>query len=135
MLLKNYEFELNAGNYFEYKSRSFVARELGYGINTGPGAGQTSYYLKFNTVENIFSEANLNRPGGFGVTETTSPYDSYNAQNKHIASYLAGSFPIGKHINLNGGVRYEYNVQSLQSKVSTDTVNPSITTKILVTIG
>ncbi len=129
--IKNYSFELNAGNYFENKQRRFVARELGYSII--PGNSMAAYYLKFTPLENIFAPENLNHKGGLQVQETTNPYDSYNAQNKHMASYLSANFPFYKnHFKLQGGVRYEYNVQSLQSKVSNDTITPSIITKFLL---
>ncbi len=127
--IARYEFELNAGNYFEYKNRNFVARELGYAIVGGPGSLAIAHYKRELPLETIFAPENLNTPGGFAIGDATKGYDSYNAQNKLVASYLAGSFPIGKHLKLQGGVRYENNVQSLQSNNGTDTVMPSITTK------
>lgn len=128
--IKTYEFELNAGNYFEYKSRSFAARELGYEIITkGPNALAIAHYSRELPIGSIFAPENMNKPGGFQLADATKGYDSYNAQNKQVASYLSGSFPIGTHVKLQGGVRYEYNQQSLQSNNGTDTVTPSITTK------
>jgi len=123
--LWNYSFDLNAGNYFEYKDRAFSAREFGYVIRSS----QQAYYMKFLPLDQIFSSVNVGTPGGFHLDEQTKSYDKYNAQNKLVSTYLAGNFPIGMHIKLQGGARYEYNVQSLQSHVNQDTLHPSIITK------
>ncbi|MGZ3882874.1 MAG: TonB-dependent receptor domain-containing protein, partial [Bacteroidia bacterium] len=128
--IARYEFELNAGNYFEYKQRTFAARELGYTvILTGPNASAIAHYTREQPLDAIFSPTNMNRPGGFQIGDATKGYDSYNAQNKQAATYLSGNFPIGKNVKLQGGVRYEYNQQALQSNNGTDTVTPSITTR------
>ena len=123
--IKNYSFELNAGNYFEYKSRTFKARELGYTINVHT---VQQLELKYAPIGQIFAPANLGQ-GGFQMNENTAPSDTYYAQNKQIATYLAGSFPIGKHLNLQGGMRYENNVQALQTHIQLDSIHPSIQTK------
>jgi len=123
-----YTFDLNAGNYFEYKSRTFAARTLGYVIQPGAQA----FYWKRLPLNKIFSPTYAGVPGGFQLDEITSLSDSYSAQNKLNATYIAGNFPIGKHLKIQGGMRYEYNVQSLQSYVNTDSVSPSIKTKFFL---
>lgn len=126
--IKKYSFDINLGNYVEYKSRTFAARVLGYTIKPG----FTAFNLTRQDVGSIFSDANVGTKDGFKLDEITSPSDKYWAQNKLLASYISGSFPIGKSIKINGGVRYEYNVQSLQSHVNLDSISPSITTKFFL---
>jgi outer membrane receptor protein involved in Fe transport len=126
--IKNYKFELDLGNYLESKKRTFAARVLGYTI----GSNLASFNLKHLPIDQIFGEANIGVPGGFRIEESTSASDKYWGQNKLIASYLLLNLPIGKHISVVGGARYEYNVMSLQGFVSTDSISPSVTTKFLL---
>jgi TonB-dependent receptor len=122
---EKFSIELNAGNYFERKSRTFSARTLGYVIKPGANA----FHWKFLPLDSIFAPDHVGFPGGFQMDEITSLSDAYRAQNKLNASYFSANFNIGKHLKVLGGVRYEYNVQSLQSYLNTDSISPSITTK------
>lgn len=117
--------DLNLGNYFEYKSRKFTARTLGYVIKPGMNA----FYWKFLSLDSIFNSNHVGVPGGFQMDEITSLSDTYLAQNKLLASYFSANFNIGKHLKVLGGVRYEKNIQSLQSYLNTDSISPTITTK------
>jgi TonB-dependent receptor len=126
--IKNYNFDFNVGNYIEYKNRSFAARVLGYTI----GNNLLSFNLKHLPIDQIFADANVGVPGGFRIDESTSASDKYSGQNKLIASYLTLNMPIGKHFNIVGGARYEYNVMSLQGHISTDSISPSVTTRFLL---
>lgn len=128
IVIKNYSFEVNAGNYFEYKNRSFAARTLGYVI----APGLMAYNLNRLPIGQIFDPANVGIPGGFKMDEITSLSDKYSAQNKQLSSYAMINLPLGKHLSVVTGARYEYNVQSLQSHVNLDSVSPSITTKFLL---
>jgi outer membrane receptor protein involved in Fe transport len=124
----NYSFEADLGNYIEYKNRTFSARTLGYVI----APGLQAFNLTRLPIGSIFDPANVGTPGGFKMDEITSLSDKYSAQNKQIASYALVNLPVGKHINVVTGARYEYNVQSLQSHVNLDSISPSVTTKFLL---
>ena len=126
--VRNYEFEVLAGNYFEYKSRMFAARVLGYTI----APSFQAFNLKRLPLDQIFDPANVGIPGGFRIDEITSSSDKYNAQNKLLASYIMFKLPLGKKIKVSGGVRYESNVQSLQSYLNQDSIHPQVTTRFLL---
>jgi TonB-dependent receptor len=120
-----FSIDLNLGNYFEYKSRTFTARSLGYVIKPGMNA----FYWKYLSLDSIFNQNHVGVPGGFQMDEITSLSDTYLAQNKLQATYLSSNFNLGKHFKVIGGIRYEKNTQSLQSYLNTDSISPSITTK------
>lgn len=124
----NYSFDVNVGNYFEYKYRWFRARVLGYTIV--PGA--LAFQLTHETVGEIFQSDNVGYPGGFYLDEITSPSDKYNAQNKLAATYLSFNLPVGKKIKILTGARYEYNEQALQSYVNLDSISPKVITRFLL---
>ncbi len=126
--LKKYFFSINAGSYWEQKSRDFAARILGYTIKPGANAFNWNHY----EVGKIFSDPYVGVTNGYKIDEITSASDKYSAQNQLIAGYGQLALPIGKKINVVGGVRYEYNKQSLQSHVNLDSVSPSVITKFFL---
>ena len=117
----SYDFEIGAGNYIEYKQRKFSARSIGYTVRNGP--------LKQNLIKlplsTIFDTANVGSFYSFLIDENTSPSDAYTAQNLQVATYLNFVFPIGTRVKLIAGLRHEYNKQSLNTFISTDTINRS----------
>lgn len=127
---KEFSFDLNAGNYIEYKSREFSIRQLGYSIKSGANA----LTLKGLPVNQIFADSNVGGTGLFNIGEVTNPYDKYSGENKLIASYLSVKVPAGKHLNIVAGARYEYNEQSVKGYINQDTVaiTPMIKTKFLL---
>ena len=126
--IHDYEFELDAGNYIEYKQRNFAARTLGYTIKPGALAQQ----LTELSLGNIFDPANVGSSNNFRLDEITSLSDAYQAQNLQVATYLNFNFPVGKIVKLVAGVRHEYNRQSLQSHVNLDSVSPRIITNFFL---
>ena len=131
-LTKNYSFTVNAGNYIEMKSRAYNIRKLGYTINPTGGNGAHADSLKKLPVNEIFADTNVGTKKNFVMDELTDTYDKYSAKNKHIASFVSINAPVGKHITIVGGARYEYNEQSLTGYISTDTFKPVVTTKYLL---
>lgn len=119
--IKDYIFEIGAGNYIEYKQRDFAARSIGYTVRQGP-LKQTLIKQPLST---IFDTANVGSFYSFLLDENTSPSDAYTASNLQIATYLNFVFPIGSRVKLIAGLRHEYNKQSLNTFVSTDTINRS----------
>lgn len=126
--LGNYSFDVNVGNYIEFKNRSFRIRQLAYTIK----AGTASQSILRLPVNEIFADSNADGVNRFKIGEITNPYDHYVGKNELIAGYLAAKLPIGKRISVYGGARYEYNVQSISAMVNLDTVNPKVTTKYLL---
>ncbi|RYD58176.1 MAG: TonB-dependent receptor [Sphingobacteriales bacterium] len=124
--IKDYTFEASAGNFIEYKSRTFSQRVLGYTLAPTSFASLEYLYLP---IDQIFADSNVGGEGKFRMDEITAKSDKYDAQNRLIASYIAVSLPYKDKITASGGVRYEHNVQKLQSFVSEDSISPSITSK------
>lgn len=121
---KKYAFDISAGNYVEYKSREFNARILGYTIRSG----YTAYQLTQLPLGEMFDTANTGGKNTFKLDEITNKGDSYKAQNLQISSFICFTLPIGERVKIVTGLRYEYNKQSLQSYLNTDSVSPSIKT-------
>ncbi|HWB63937.1 MAG TPA: TonB-dependent receptor plug domain-containing protein, partial [Chitinophagales bacterium] len=125
---KHYAFDVSAGNYIEYKYRSFYARTLGYVINPGYSA----YLLTHQSVGQIFDTINTGSFNNFRLDEITAPSDAYKAQNLQVAAFAMVTLPMGKIGKIVTGLRYEYNRQSLQSFVNLDSIHPSIVTNFLL---
>jgi len=121
----NYSFDVNLGNYIEYKSRIFSARQLGYTIAPGPFA----FPLKHLPINEIFAAENVGETGRFKIDEATNKYDSYSAKNRMIASFVSVKLPLGTKINVSGGVRYEDNRQSLKTYLNQNEIGPDVATK------
>ena len=103
--------KLLAGLYLERKWRSFSARNLGYASSN---VFQFDNSLRVLSLDQLFSEQNINSTTGIKIDEDTRKSDSYTAQNDLIAYYLAIDIPI-KNINIRSGVRVENNRQRLES--------------------
>lgn len=121
-------FDVNVGNYLEYKDRSFKIRQLGYTVKQG----SSSLALTRLPINQIFADSNVGGTKKFNIGETTNKYDHYNGQNELIASFVSLKVPVGKHVTVLGGVRYEYNEQSIQAFVNLDSIAPKIVTKFLL---
>ncbi len=115
--------ELNIGNFIEYRSRNFNARSLGYILP--PGSSNNDQALKQLPIDQIFDPKNVGQ-GGFIMNEITDGSDGYIGTNKLLATYLSLSIPFTEKLKFIGGVRAEYNVQSLTSEVNQIVVSPSI---------
>ncbi len=126
--VKKYAFEVSAGNYIEYKTRTFNSRILGYTINPGYNA----YLLNHTGLNNIFDTANTGQFNNFRLDEITSKSDAYTAQNLQIATFGMITLPIGKNFRVVTGLRHEYNRQSLQSFVNQDSIHPSVVTNFFL---
>jgi outer membrane receptor protein involved in Fe transport len=124
----SYTFEVSAGNYLEYKSRAFNARELGYTLKSFQPDTLNSL-----PINQIFAQQNVGGIGQYRIEDGTNDYDKYSATNTLIASYLMVKLPVGGRINISGGARYEHNTQTLVSYINgTDTITPKVTTNYLL---
>jgi len=126
----NYKFTGNAGVYNEVKSRSFQARLLGYFYQ------DAAYYdtsLSHQGLGQIFSPGNVGTANGFIIGEDINNTYKYSASNVLAAQYVSFDLPIGEKIKIVGGVRHEFNVQSLQTKSATGSaLNPSVKTSFFL---
>lgn len=100
--------ELKAGFFFENKSRSFHARNIGY-----TASPQFDYSLASLPIDQLMEPQNINNTTGIQLGEATNPRDSYSAQNKLLAYYLMASVPLGAKFKLDAGVRVEDNRQTI----------------------
>jgi outer membrane receptor protein involved in Fe transport len=109
-------FDISAGNYVEYKSRKFAARNLSYTIRPGVN----SEMMKRRPLDEIFADSNVGDLKKFLIDESTNRTDKYFSTNQLIASYLSAKIPIGNKISVLGGVRYEHNTFGLIVDTLTD---------------
>lgn len=126
----NYKFEVSAGNYIEYKQRSYSMRQFGYTLRTAgnPNAGR----LKRLPINQIFAEENLGGQNQFRIEEATNDYDKYDASNMLIAGFIALKLPVGNRVSVYGGARYEYNDYKLTASLNQVAQTPQIITKYLL---
>ncbi len=112
---------LTAGLYLEYRSRFFIARNIGYVrssiLTFDPGLLDVS-------IDSLFHPDNIKQTTGIRIDEQSNPSDSYDASNRLMAGYANLMIPLGKKLILNGGARIEDNMQKLNSYTLTnDPVN------------
>ncbi len=99
------QIKLKAGYYVESKSRDFSARWFGY---VNPYRANTTV-----SPEVFFNPVNISNEGTY-MNEGTNYDDQYTAYNLNTSGYLHASIPMRK-FKLAGGIRTEYNRQSLSS--------------------
>jgi len=118
--------ELKYGFYYEAKDRNFDSRLLG--IQYRPGANNVFGDFSQLRVErdqlyrtNVFAYGyapdKYRANGGLQLEELTQPQDSYTADQKLYAGYLAVGLPITARLRVFGGARYESSVQTLESEI------------------
>ncbi len=107
--------ELKAGVFFENKTRTFGARNIGYEKSVNFDAvGNVNNQLTSLPIGDFFNPVNINHLTGVELAENTNKKDSYDASNRLIATYLMASVPFNK-FKLDAGVRLEDNLQKLNS--------------------
>ena len=129
MVTDKFNFEVNAGNFIEYKSRNFNARELGYTLQR---AGTIADSLQRLPVNQIFAEQNIGDMFHFRIDESTPDYDHYSATNRLIASFISLNVPVTDRLKVIGGVRYEDNLYTLNASKNQRPVAPVVQTKFLL---
>ena len=99
--------EIMAGIFYEDKSRTFNARNIGYvkTLSTDPALANLP-------INQFFNDQNINNSNGIRLAENTKQSDSYTASNRLLAYYIKGSIPLGK-LQLEAGIRIEDNLQKL----------------------
>lgn len=109
------KFTLRAGYYAEYKAREFAARWMAYRQSSANGFDQNLLQL---SLDQIFDNANIGFPTGFILNEGTNFTDSYDASNLLLAGYGGGAWNISEKVNVNFGLRTEFNRQQLNTRIS-----------------
>jgi len=102
------EIELKFGGFYEYKDRTFKARNLGY-----VRGGNFNTSLASSDINTLFR--NIRNDGGIRIDEQTNPNDSYTSNNTLIAGYGSINVPFTKKFNAIVGVRLENNRQRMNS--------------------
>ncbi|TAG40615.1 MAG: TonB-dependent receptor [Cytophagia bacterium] len=105
---KDKEIELKFGGFYEFKDRSFKARNLGY-----VRSNNFSPNLLTADINTLFQ--NIRNDGGIQLGEQTNPNDSYTASNDQIAGYGSANIPLTSKFNAIVGTRVEYNRQKMNS--------------------
>lgn len=109
---------IKVGMFWEYKDRSFVARNIGYVRSSNISDEQLNNLLN-NGITNIFLDENISNANGMRIDEQTNPNDSYEATNNLTAGYAMFNWPISSLITLKAGIRAENNIQTLNSRTTT----------------
>lgn len=110
--------EIKTGFYFENKNRKFKARNFGY----AKGSSSSTFGQTTLTVQEIFTDQNINLTDGIKLMELTALSDSYSASNMQISGYVSVRIPVSRNINLYTGLRLEKNRQTLSSYKQGSTV-------------
>jgi TonB-dependent receptor len=103
--------KLRTGFYVERKDRDFSARWMSY-IGTPNLDGR----LLTESLDQIFSPANVNGTTGFTMSEGTKPNDQYKANMTLAAAYVGASIPFSKEFTASFGVRGEFSQQVMDSR-------------------
>jgi outer membrane receptor protein involved in Fe transport len=112
-------FTLKTGYLLDYRTRQFDSRYFSYRASSTLSQEQLNAW-EVLPLDQIFKDEHFSKDG-FGIEEGTSPRDRYDAQNFLSAAYAGVQYPLG-NFQLSGGVRLEYNRQTLSS--GTDTGEP-----------
>jgi outer membrane receptor protein involved in Fe transport len=118
------------GVFAEAKDRIFQSRNLGYVRSSLLGFDQN---LLDVPIDSLFHPSNINPYAGIRIDEQSNPSDSYDAGNTNLAAYASLFVPLNLRINITGGIRYEYNRQTLNSfTLTNDPVNVDMVKPILL---
>lgn len=124
--LNGIESDLKIGGLFQYRNRSFEARQLGY-TKYGVAGGNITFNnnLLYLPEESIFRQENMGLlspgVGGFKLSDGTKPSDSYTATSTTSAGYVLMNNRFNAKWKLNWGGRVEYFTQQLNALRSNKT--------------
>ncbi len=104
---------LKAGYFGEFKNREFTARNIGY--ITGSQFSTYPDSILYLPVDKIFNQENLDYNSKISIAEQTNKSDSYSANNRLFAGYIALNIPLFYKFNIYGGIRAEHNDLNLSS--------------------
>lgn len=103
---------LSTGLFADYKNRSFSARNMGFIVSN---ISLFDVSLRDKSVQELFQPENINNKTGIKLDEQTNKSDSYTADNLQTAAFAKYEVAINSKLRMDVGLRYEYNVQKLNS--------------------
>lgn len=113
--------EVKIGYYVDYRFRDFSSRYMSFLIPGNVGV-ERKRQLENQPLASIFSRRNISSSDGYVLEEGTRPQDSYDASNLLSAAYISASIPWNL-FTFSGGMRTEYNIQTLNSFTGLTAVN------------
>jgi outer membrane receptor protein involved in Fe transport len=116
-----YPITLKTGYLLDYRTRQFDSRYFSYRASSNLSQDRLND-LEVLPLDQIFADNHFGKDG-FMLEEGTSPRDRYDANNFLSAAYAGVQWPLGP-LQVGGGIRLEYNRQSLTS--GTDTGEPIV---------
>ena len=102
----NFKPELKAGLFAELKNRDFYIRPFGV---IWAKTGFINQEILHQPIDSVYFEGNFNYQNGVIYREVYDPGYQYKIDNTLYAGYLAIRIPVGKILNIYGGVRVESN--------------------------
>ena len=109
-VLKWFQPKIKIGYFHEFKERNSFTRLIGYTVNEFSSLENIGY----EAVDSVYLEENFSLDGeGLLISEGAFISPNYILENEYNASYVSVNLPIGKKINLIGGVRSEHNVRKI----------------------
>ncbi|HEY0977143.1 MAG TPA: outer membrane beta-barrel protein [Flavobacteriales bacterium] len=109
--------KIRAGVFVERKDREFSARWMSF---VKSNFTQFDQGLLALSLDEAFSDANINTTTGFKLMEGTNPSDAYTAANTLMAGYLGSTFTFDSAFTVSAGARVEHNHQELSSGTYTN---------------
>jgi hypothetical protein len=102
----NFKPEIKAGLFAERKIRDFYIRPFGI---IWAKSGVINQEILHQPNDSVYSPGNFNYQDGIIFSEVYDPGYQYKVENTLYAGYLALRIPIGKILNIYGGLRVENN--------------------------
>jgi hypothetical protein len=107
-------WSIKTGYYVDLRDREFSSRYMSY-LYPGFSNPNIREELIILPLTEIFSNTNVKPRDGFVLEEGTRPDDSYDASSFTSAAYVHFQGKINTQIQVNGGLRFEYNLQKLSA--------------------
>ena len=103
---------LKFGAYGEYRTRKYTTHEFIYNWNADKNNLPTNF--RHMDIPTLLSDGSNYGDDKLNLLEIVRMRNNYSGHNSLAAGYLAASLPFGK-LDINAGVRYEYNQMELIS--------------------
>ena len=103
---------LKLGAYGEYRTRKYTTHEFIYNWNADNNNLPTNF--RHMDIPTLLSDNNNYGDDKLNLLEIVRMRNNYSGHNSLAAGYLAATLPFGK-LDINAGVRYEYNQMELIS--------------------
>ncbi len=112
--------KVKAGFFYDNKERTFSARNLGFIRGNAQTFNEDLFQIP---IDQLFVPQNINHVSGILLRENVQPSNRYTASNRLMAFYAKVNLPLSEKLSIGGGIRYEDNIQILNS---TDNIENAI---------